>query len=308
MPVLAVVAAVATFVEGVSVVAAATTITAEVIGGAMAIGGALTLAGTVTHNPNLVKWGAVLSIAGGIGAFTESVLSDSAAVTSAADSTVSTIGDESENLATTVPEATANESAGLAGATGPAATTTAPPTATSALDAGTQPTGLLSSGDPNAANAPGAPGATDAGTTPPPPAAAPAAPPASTTPAPSSFSTNAPSTFTPNAPDTFTTPTPAQITEQNVSDMDTGGLPPPGGGAGSGSSTGYFDSLGRWVRQNPEVARAAMSGIGLLASSVVPKPLNALDRARMNNINSQTQIDQMRAGLAPGWWYGPRHG
>lgn len=312
MPVVAVVAAVATFVEGVSAIAAATTIAGEVIGGAMAIGGALTLAGTVTHNANLVKWGAALSIVGGIGAFAESALSDTAAAT--IDSTVVGAGDADSAAAA---EQVATSTAGGSGASdlSAAAAATPPPPGTPPPTT-SPPGGLLASGTDqvgpgSAATGDGITGSV-APTTPAPTTETPPPSPASTTSsAPSSFNTSTPSTsssFTPSSQNAFTTPTPAQITEQNVADMDTGGLTPTGTPAAAGSSTGYFDSMGRWIRQNPELARAGFQGVGLLASSLVPRPLNALDRSRMNAINQQSQIDAMRAGLAPGWWYGPSHG
>ena len=67
MPVLAIVAAVGSIIGGVAAVGAATGIIGTVLAGAMIVGGAATLIGVATGNQNLVKYGGILAIAGGIG-------------------------------------------------------------------------------------------------------------------------------------------------------------------------------------------------------------------------------------------------
>jgi hypothetical protein len=69
MPVVAIAAAIGTFAAGAGIAFAATaTLGAMVVGGAMMIGAAMVIVGTVTDRPNLVKWGGILSLAGGVGA------------------------------------------------------------------------------------------------------------------------------------------------------------------------------------------------------------------------------------------------
>lgn len=80
MPVIAVVAAVATFVEGYAAVVAATSLTSAIVGGAMMVGAAMTVVGTVTGNEKLAKYGAILSLgASAVGAFTGALPSLAAA-------------------------------------------------------------------------------------------------------------------------------------------------------------------------------------------------------------------------------------
>lgn len=84
MPVVAVVAAVASFATGVATVAAATGIVGAIVGGAMIVGAAMTVVGTITGNEKLTKWGGILSLAGGIGgALTGTLVNPLAAGTTA---------------------------------------------------------------------------------------------------------------------------------------------------------------------------------------------------------------------------------
>lgn len=290
MPVIAVVAAIGSFAAGAAIATAAgATIGAMVVGGAMMIGGALTIVGTVTGNQNLTKWGNILSIVGGVGALGLGVagaLTDAAGATTDATAGLNP-GDADQALANQTV------AGGGAGATPPT-----PPAST----------GLLADGTP--APAPGAP--VDASANPalastpaaaPAPAATPATP-STGTPAPgapSSFTAPAPSTssaFTPSGTGAFDTNASAGVFDANGNPIANAGSP----------TGGFFDSAGKWIKANPEVARAGFNATGLLASSLIPKPLNALDRALAAKANNDAQIAAMKAGTAPGWWYGKAGG
>lgn len=67
MPVIAVVAAAASFVAGASALVAGAAGLAALSAGAMVVGGALTVIGTISGNSKLAKIGGILSLAGGIG-------------------------------------------------------------------------------------------------------------------------------------------------------------------------------------------------------------------------------------------------
>lgn len=114
MPLVAVVAAVASFATGAAIATAAgATLGAMVVGGMMMVGAAMTVVGTVTGNKNLTKWGGIVSLVGGIGALG---LGAAGMLTEAAGSTAleSTAG-VGANGALTV------DGAGLASETGNAA-------------------------------------------------------------------------------------------------------------------------------------------------------------------------------------------
>lgn len=282
MPVLVIAAAVGSFAAGAAIVGAAgATIGAMIVGGAMMIGGALTIVGTLTGNQNLVKIGGILSLAGGLGAGVLGAmggLADGAVGAAGAETTAAVgAGDADQALA----------SAQVGGATPPAVAPATP-------DAG-----LLSTAPDAAAPAGVQPPALDTSapaTTPAP--ATPASPDAFTAPAPTAPAAPAPSAFTPSGPNAYSTPGDADQTLANSTVA--------GGGAGN-SGTWWNSALG-FAKANPEVARAGLSGASGLLASVVPKPLNALDRAQAARLSSMTAIERMRAGLAPGWWYGKAGG
>jgi hypothetical protein len=67
MPVIAIAAAIGSIATGVAAFTAATGIIGTVLAGAMIVGGAATLIGVATGNKNLVKYGGILSAVGGLG-------------------------------------------------------------------------------------------------------------------------------------------------------------------------------------------------------------------------------------------------
>lgn len=282
MPIIIIAAAAGSFIAGAAIATAAgATLGAMIVGGAMMVGAAMTIVGTITENKNLARWGAILSIAGGIGSLAigafegVAVAADAGggiANASAADITAQTAGvAEGESVGSVLNGAAPGADAATAAAAAPAAG---------------DPTGLLASQSGPAA--PAAP-AVDANVAAPSPVAA-------TPDATSSF--NAPAPQSPNAFQPGAQSTTSAFNPAPVSDA---AAPVPGTAPGAGSSTGYFDAAGRWIRQNPEAARAAFNGVGLLASSVVPKPLNAEQRARAALY--QREADKMDPNSA--WWKQP---
>lgn len=290
MPVVIIAAAAATFVEGAALVAAATTIAGTVAAGAMMVGAALTIAGTVTGNDKLARWGAIIGIAGGLGSLAVGAMEGAA----------TTAADTGGALANTSAADITSQTAGIAegenvGSIANAAGSAAP-----------QPSGLLPSADqaaaPQALTPPGAsPPDINANVPAPSPAAATPAPGATPTATPTStFNAPAPSTsssFNAPAPSTTSAFQPGTQAPAPVTDMST---PAPG----TGSSTGFFDSMGRWIRNNDkEIAKAGLQGASGLLTSLAPSPLNRYYAAKAGETQTATEIARQRAGLAPGWWY-----
>jgi hypothetical protein len=284
MPVVVIAAAAATFIEGAALVGAALTVAETVAAGAMMVGSALTIVGTITGNEKLTKWGAIIGIAGGLGSIAVGAM-EGAATTAAAD----TGGALADASAADITAQTAGVAEGEN--VGSVLNGAAPATP--------QPSGLLSSaGDQAAASqALTAPGAAPPDLT----ANAPAPTPAAATPAPGAGPSST-STFNAPAPSTdsaFNAPAPPTTSAFNPAPVTDASAPVPG----AGSSTGYFDSMGRWIRQNPELAKAGFQGASGLLTSLAPTPLNKYYNAKAAQTQSETEIARQRAGLAPGWWY-----
>lgn len=289
MPVVAIVAAVASFAAGAAIATAAgATLGAMIVGGAMMVGAAMTVVGTISGNQNLVKWGGIISLAGGVGALglgLAGALTDGAA--SAAESTTAGLS------AGDADQIAANQQVGSAAAATPAV----PPT---------EPTGLMPT---EAAANPQL-----AGTQPP---VGPASTPSVTTVNAESLNPTAADSFAPGTSNSFVAPGQNTFTPQVRNPFDPN-VPysSPGDaeqalaqetvrqGGVNGSSSNWWDRSLEFARKNPEVARAGLTAATGLFANAVPRPLNDLERSQANAYNTRAQIDRMRAGLAPGWWYG----
>lgn len=245
MPIIPIVAAIATIAAGATV-AAGVGIAAMVAGGAMMIGGALVIIGTITDRPNLVKWGGILSIAGGIGAAylgaTGALTAGESAATTGGELTVPPGATPDVPLPTEVPgQATQLGGPGTGGipevVTPPPPAPQPPPPAPPVAQA---PSGLLASEAPPAA-----------GATPPP------------------LTQTATDALGPQGPTAFRPTGPAEVL-----DRSTFATPSTGNAA-----NGYWDAAGRWVRANPETARAGFQAATGLLASAVPRPMNAAEQA-----------------------------
>jgi hypothetical protein len=260
MPVVAIAAAIGTFAAGAGIAFAATaTLGAMVVGGAMMIGAAMVIVGTVTDRPNLVKWGGILSLAGGIGALGLGMVGG---LTSGLDAIQA-----GENVGTAAGGATTDSGV----------TALSPGDADQALANGTvqsgtaTPTGggILNAGDADQALA----NQTVQVNAPPQPSATPASAPAASAPAPltpeasAELAPKAPDAFTANQPNAFNTAPPAAATAPAT----------PGGG--------YFDSPGAMDQRTKELSKAIFQGgAGLLQATLPPsqyqQALTAESRAR----------------------------
>lgn len=263
MPVVAVALAAGSFAAGATAFAAATTLAASVAAGAMMAGAALTIVGTITKNPKLAKIGAIISIAGGIGTMAINMTSGAASAASAA-----------EGAASGAAEVAAGATEGLAAAAGDAAVQTygiAQPTtdilasagavdaAAGAGQAAASGGGMIESAIKAGADTAGqaAAGATD-------------------------HLTNAAGTF--QTKDVLTgsmgdLARPIDIAKPVG--VDAFAVPYAVDGA---AKTGMLGSISTWARQNPELAKMAMSGVQGLAGSIAP---SAKDKAMMDAYRSQ---------------------
>jgi hypothetical protein len=294
MPLVAIVAAVGSFIAGAGIATAAgATMGAMIAGGAMMVGAALTIVGTVTGNANLSKWGGILSLAGGVGALG---LSMADGLTSAAtDATTSASADAATNATdaaiTNAESGTASQGASLYGAGANADTAT----------------GMLSSDLGGATPDLGA-------TAPamPPVAAPPAATPTPPAPTPGSdaLATGSPGALNAPTPSTNSAYVPAG---SNPFDSNAAGSPEGWSGVSAGpdpttnlpaSSGNWWGSFSQWAKDNPQLARAGFQGATGLLSSLAPSAQNRYAAAAANNQQTQADIAAMKAGTKPGWWYG----
>lgn len=280
MPVFAIVAAIGSIVGGVAAAGAATSILGTVLAGAMIVGGAATLIGAATGNQNLMKYGSILSLVGGVGTAAVGMFGEAA--TAGADTAASMSG----------PTTTGYQGDGVtnvAGATDPAALT--PPPSSGVLNAA-----------PDAAElaAPIGGGSAQASV----PTPTPSASPLSASPA----DLTSGSTMTTAAP---VTPDSAQI--GSTSAFQT---PPPPTPALPGATvappvadpsvpnTGFFNSVGQWVKNNPDLAKIGATAATGLFGSLVTSPAQQAQIDYSNTVAAATKAKSARDAQRADWGRG----
>lgn len=299
MPVVAVAAAAATFATGAGIaMAAGATLGAMVAGGAMMVGAAMTIVGTVTGRPNLVKWGGIISLAGGIGA---GILSSTGGLTEAAEVVQLSGPGASTEAASTV---TINPDSA-----GPGPLNTVPAeTAPAAVDTVATPaqptTGPVDSGAPPAPGAETAPVQPSTELAP----TDPVAPDGAT---PSATPDGGKNAFSPGDKPAFTesegmNPADARDAFDPTTQQTTASPTAPQGPTAPGTAPvqaanpnepSWWEKAGKWVKNNKELAQMGTQGIaGLLGA--VQKPQTPYQMA----LERQARLQADRMDTKSPWW------
>lgn len=297
MPVVVVALAAGSFAAGATAFAAAAGIAASIAAGATMVGAALTIVGTVTGNAKLAKIGAIVGLAGGIGtmltagaeanatAAATSTAGDGA--TAGAEAVGSAAGDAAAGAAQTFPVAAPGGVDVLPGASGggmldsmgsSAGASAATPLTAADLGSQAVDTGMLGSlpdvTDPLAQAQASTTSALDAGST--------------VTGQSAATSGQAANAFDPNA-----------IVASPNADMSQPQMPTP---LGTGTDPGRMAQMAAWVKQNPELAKMALSAGGAAIGNLVPssKDKAMMDAYKAQSAMSAAQTDALKRKAAWG--------